>query len=166
MCKCVNALFVKYCKYCVWWSIKIFYKKNSFQHLASIKSYFVFPLEIFNQSENTSPEMFPWKLFCSTNFSRRHILKLFIYSRCSFFKKILSITGLFLFIFVVLLTLHGQIQHKFDYTWKKLRRRAWELNQAWQDGRRRRIHRAIAAPHIGSFKRLQVNPISHYPKFN
>ena len=44
------------------------------------------------------------------------------------------------------LTSHGQIKHKFDYKWKKRRWHAWESNPGRQDGRRRWIHWAMAAP--------------------
>ena len=71
--------------------------------------------------------------------------------------------GLFLFIFVFF-TLH------ISMNWWKHRWCAWDLNPGWQDGRRRRIHWAMAAPHSinynnqlieksGSFYRSQECPV-------
>ena len=50
--------------------------------------------------------------------------------------------GPFLFIFVLFTQ---QIYQKIYYKWKKLRWCAWDLNPDRQDGRRRRIHWAMAA---------------------
>ena len=40
---------------------------------------------------------------------------------------------------------------KIDYKWKKHRWCGWDSNPGPYDGRRRRIHSAMAAPNNGSF---------------
>ena len=60
-----------------------------------------------------------------------------------FFKKWAK-PGLFLFIFILF---KWQIYHKY-YIWKKCRWCAWDSNLGRQDGRRRQIHWAMAAPQM------------------
>ena len=55
--------------------------------------------------------------------------------------------GLFLSIFVLFtFQFKWQIYNLYNINWKKHSWCAWDLNPGWQDGRRRRIHWAMAAP--------------------
>ena len=55
--------------------------------------------------------------------------------------------GLFLFIFVLFtFQFKWQIYNLNNINWNKHRWCAWDSNPGWQDGRRRKIHWAIAAP--------------------
>ena len=59
--------------------------------------------------------------------------------------------SLFMFIFV--------FSTRYNLNWKKRRWCAWDSNPGWQDGRRERIHRAMAAPQL-KLVRLGCNEAS------
>ena len=71
---------------------------------------------------------------------------------CQILLKKWANPGLFLYIFVLLVRLGFTFQFKWqiynlnNINWKKRRWCAWDSNLGRQDGRRRRIHWAIAAP--------------------
>ena len=70
----------------------------------------------------------------------------------------------FLFIFVLFST-QWRCSTKFDH--KKCRSCAWDSNPGWQDGRRRRIHRAsMAAPQTNFYNKIIFLQKNHVKSYN